>query len=390
MVPLSALALPNAGVLSVLAAQARKAIERLKQVLHRDMRRHYLIVLFVLCWLRPAHGGIRPSFMLDYSSWHSTDIALVAATAADGNFEVIEAWKGNLRSGDRITVPDLIPATNAVPIGLYPDESLSRENRVRTQVPKQFVGMRLVLFLKRSSSPHGSQPQWQASNLVSDMKASVVWLDGSRLFRFTQTTSPGPSSLEPWEMGFAKLRERVSEVLQVQREFRDVVGTEDGAQRASALKPYLLSDILPARMFAEEELGKCGPTAVRMIDTMLDDEAFAMESGALVRALVRAGAASVGSDLTTRLRHDLDFWQGVGPRLRQDWWNNDPTPKSPLRNRYSQTLELIRGLDAIRFVGAMSTVTAMRDYWRSMPQLDDPSGLNQLSEACDEFVNHSQ
>jgi len=31
-------------------------------------------------------------------------------------------------------------------------------------------------------------------------------------------------------------------------------------------------------------------------------------------------------------------------------------------------------------------VTEFRDFWRSLPQLDDKSGLNQMSEECDKIL----
>jgi len=86
----------------------------------------------------------------------------------------------------------------------------------------------------------------------------------------------------------------------------------------------------------------------------------------------------------------LEFWRTIGPQLHQGWWNDNLTPESPLRNRYGQTLELIRGLDGIRFLGVLSTTSALRDFWRSLPQLDDPTGLNQLSEECDKLIQDLQ
>ena len=109
----------------------------------------------------------------------------------------------------------------------------------------------------------------------------------------------------------------------------------------------------------------------------------------MVKALVRAGGTAEGSDLTARLGRDLEFWRA--PQLHQGWWSDDRTPESPLlRNRYGQTLELIRGLDGIQFPGALNTATALRDLWHSLAQLDDPTGLNQMSEECDKLIHDLQ
>ena len=144
-----------------------------------------------------TYASFRPSFDLDYCSWHATDIVLVATMPADSVFEVVESWKGDLRAGDLVTVPELRPAASAVPIPRYPEHAdfLNADaNEVRTQIPKQEVGSRMVLFLKRrrlsQTSPPGASPvahsQWQPSDPLGDMKASVIWIDSGKLYRFQQ------------------------------------------------------------------------------------------------------------------------------------------------------------------------------------------------------------
>lgn len=284
---------------------------------------------------------------------------------------MIDSCKGDLHSGDHVAVPELKPKVNAIPVWLYPLDWFSPEATGSTDIPKQLAGSQLVLFLKRVSPIPQSEavrrhtrPQWLASNLFDDMKSSVVWIDGSRLYRFIQTTNPGSSTLQPWNISVTKLRERVPEVVGIEQELTDDIRINDGAQRAAALKPYVRSDIQPARQFAEEELGKCGPEGIPVIRAILDNNGFATDSSSIVKALVRAGGTAEDSDLTARLGRDLEFWRTVGPELHQGWWNDDPTPESPLRDHYGQTLELIRALDEIRFPGALSTAIALRDFWR--------------------------
>lgn len=357
----------------------------------------WLIVGFLALHCIPAAAAIRPSFMLDYSSWHSTDIILVTETVAGGEYEVVESWKGNLSPGDRVVIPELRPIAKAIPVWSYPDEWFAHEGTISSEIPKQIAGLHVLLFLKRTSpavaTKDGTQAvrsQWMPSSLFDDMKSSVIWIDGTRLYRFTQTMNPGPSTLQRWDMGEGEVRQRVAQVVQVEQELMDVIRINGGAERAVALRQYLRSDILPARQFAEEELGKCGHEGVAVIRSILDDEAFSAESDAVVKALVRAGGTDEGNDLTARLDHDLEFWRTVGPSLHQGWWNDDPTPQSPLRNRYAQTLELVRGLDEVRFPGALSTAVALRNFWRSLPQLDDPTGLNQMSQESDKLIHDLQ
>jgi hypothetical protein len=85
----------------------------------------------------PGVAAIRPSFTLEYSSWHSTDVVVVTATARSGEFEVIESWKGDLRYGDHVVIPELKPNAKAIPVWLYTDDWFPREGAVSTEIPKQ-------------------------------------------------------------------------------------------------------------------------------------------------------------------------------------------------------------------------------------------------------------
>src|SRR5215470_1865272 len=51
-----------------------------------------LLATTVFGFLQPAFAGIRPSFSLDYSSWHATEIVLVEVTPMFGVFRVVESW----------------------------------------------------------------------------------------------------------------------------------------------------------------------------------------------------------------------------------------------------------------------------------------------------------
>jgi hypothetical protein len=95
----------------------------------------------------------------------------------------------------------------------------------------------------------------------------------------------------------------------------------------------------------------------------------------------------------------VESWKGdlrvgerrsTGPSLSQGWWNENPTPHAPLRERYGQTYQLILGLQQIHYPEALNTAMQLRDFWRSLPQLNDPNGLNQIAEACDKLIAQLQ
>lgn len=350
--------------------------------------------LILLAVLAPhAFPAIRPSFRLDYSSWHATHIVLATTTPEDGTFKVVESWKGDLHVGDRIVIPELRPEPDAVPISRYPKEwTEAVRGGVAEHIPREPDGSRVVLFLKSSPDEQvptiktGEHPGWRPSDTMDTMKASVVWMDGGHLYCFSQLMNPGPSVLSASRYSEQSLRNRIAEIDGLQRNLMSALTAKDGEERAEHLKPYVRSDVFPAQQFALEELGKCGPSAVRTILGMLDDTAFADEASGLVEELVKAGGAAVGEDLNNRLQRDLAFWKSTGPTLSPGWWNGDTRIHAPLRERYAQTYQLIIGLEQTHYSASLNTATELRDVWRSLPQLNDPSGLDQIVEECDKLI----
>ena len=355
---------------------------------------HFGLPLILLAiFIRPASAGIRPSFSLEHSSWHATHIVLVEVTSKQDVFSVVESWKGELQPRDAIAVPELKPVPSAVPISLYPrrtDFFVPDNNGTSEQIPAQPVGARMVLFLKNdggSESLPKPRETWRSADFFNEMKTSVVWIDGGLLYRFQQVMNPGPSILVPWDISLHQMKHRVTEINRIRLELAKVVSTNDCVARAEGLKAYVRSELYEAKQLALSELAKCGPSASKTIREMLDSPAFADEAGELVKAFTDSGGESVGEELNNRLKRDLMFWQATAPSLPQGWWNQDPRPHAPLRERYVQTLELIRGLGRTHYKPALETATQLGNLWRSLPQLNDASGLNQMTHECDKLVD---
>lgn len=355
------------------------------------------LVLFAL-FLSPALSSIRPSFSVDYSSWHATHIVLVTTDASEDNFHVIASWKGDLGVGNRVAVPELRPNPDAIPISMYPDlQPLAIRGGISEQIPRQPVGSHIVLFLVCStdeqspiSNPRYGRPcRWKPSEFTGSMKASVVWIDEDHLFGFTQPMNPGPSVLGVLPGSETTLFDRVSEVKEIQKDLA-IALSKNGKDRAEGLRSLVHSNVLPARQSALEQLAKSGPSATPVIREMLDDAAFSDCASDLIAALVQTGGTSVGEELNNRLVRDVAFWANKGPSLPRRWWDDDIRPHAPLRERYSQTFQLVMGLQQIRFPDSLGTAIRLRDVWRSLPQLDDPRGLHQMVEECDKLIDQLQ
>ncbi len=344
-----------------------------------------LVSALLFSLVQPSHAAIRPSFSLDYCSWHASDIVLVQVTERPGVFRILESWKGASEPGDALSVPDLQPPASAVGISSYPKqvEDLWR-SKLAEQIPAQPVGSWMVLFLKKGART--SAEQWEPADQFGNMKTSAVWIDGGQLYTFFQVMNPGPSIFVHWYRSFDRMKERISEIRAVQLEMAKVVANEDLAARAEGLKVYARSDMLEAQQLAVSELAKCGPEAVATIRELLYDPAFNEEDAELVTVFADAGGESVGEELNARLQDQLRFWQAIAPTLPIGWWNRDVTPHSRLSKRYRRTLGLVLALEPLHYRPALATAEQLGSLWRSLPQLNDANGLNQMATECDKLV----
>lgn len=356
--------------------------------MHRNISaflRLNLLSILVISFVQPSLAAIRPAFLLDYCSWHATHVVLVEVTPKPGVFRVMESWKGDLNAGNLITIREMQPPTGAMEIVAFPkdfDDML--KGGLNEQIPPQPIGSQVVLFLKKSSE--ASSDHWKSADLFGQMKASAVWIDSGRLYAFRQLVNPGPSVLVPWDMSLDKMRDRVNEIDRIELELVRVTAIEDGAARADGLKVYVRSDILEAQQLALSELAKSGPNALPAIQEMLSDPAFADEGAELLKVFAEAGGESVAEELNVRLQEQVRFWQATAPTLSIGWWNQDATPHAPLRERYMQTWQLVLALERVHYQPAATTAEQLGNLWRSLPQLNDPSGLHQMATECDKLV----
>lgn len=346
---------------------------------------------------------LRALFSLDWASWSAPNIVLVETTPIDGTFRVLESWKGDLSAGSQVVIPDLIPKVNALPISAYPKWWAPDRSGIAEQIPRQPAGSRLVLFLRRNKLDSGAAHRsewvgWVTHTDEDSMKISAVWIDAGATYFFTQRfTTSDPLALtvlgeydreekrfEPYSE--ESLKQYVENVLRVQSEMTAILAEKDGRARVLRLKPYVTSKILPARQQAMEELGKSGPSAVETIGEMLDDPVFAEQAPELVDAMVKAGGKEVGGELNRRLEQDVAFWMRTGPSLSPGWWNEDPMPNSPLRNRYGRTYRLVYGLEQTGYPGALNTAIRLRDLWRTLPPLDQNGEQTQMLEECGKLI----
>jgi hypothetical protein len=52
-----------------------------------------------------------------------------------------------------------------------------------------------------------------------------------------------------------QVRNRVAEIISIQKDMAVALATKDGHERAESLKPYVRSEMFPVQQFALEQLG---------------------------------------------------------------------------------------------------------------------------------------
>jgi hypothetical protein len=367
----------------------------------------------------PLHAALGPSFNVDGCSWNATHIVLVQTTANEGVFSVAESWKGDLKPGDLFEVPELKPNQNAVPISSYPRRAgfdLQDKSGISEQTPRQPIGSRMVLFLKKQAeSGTGTPVKWGPAS-AGGMKLSVLWIDGGKAFCF-QRWGPtgGPNVLSPcvwWPVrssDVAVFTARIQEVLQAQVNLAQTLALKNVDVRAERLGSIALSNVYEAQREAIDALGKTGTVALPEILQVMDKPpAEHYDGDALIRVFVEASGKDSGRQLHARLQQDVIYWRTVGPTLTPDWLDQLIEVGSPLFVKFQETSLLIRELEQEHYAPAAQTVGELRDFWVSQPQLYDPNWGNKqgevqtsvsvldlvhsyafgLAEQCDAFVKN--
>lgn len=334
--------------------------------------------IFFLCALN-SYAGIRPSFSLDYCAWNATHIVVATeGEEIDGNFTALESLKGNLGYGEMVSVQEL---------SNFNSESSRQVKEWYSEKPtasKYVTGAKMILFLRKNPS---SKAIWESADFYKDFKVSVIWIEGEETFAFIQTMNPGSSILVQYGQTEIGIRNRIFEINRIENSLNDVLKIENKTERAEKLQDFAVSDFHLAQEKAFDELKKCGESALPVLRKMLKDQSLLKIHADVIETLATVGGEKVGNELTEIVKQEMSFWKETAPKLSEGWWNeiNNPDTES-LRNRYSKVLEAIRQLRNLKFGNCKKVVTQFRDFWRSLPQLEDKSGLSQMSEECDKLL----
>ncbi len=325
---------------------------------------------------------VRATFSPEYSAWSATDIVVVSeAATVDGNVGVLETWKGPLKPGDKLFVPELAEFAPQAKRAVY--EGLAGNN----QQPVTYVtGEKLVLFLRKPQPAPATQ---KTTSFPDEAVVSFVWMEHNRIYGTVRDWNSDPGFLAALQLSESQMKARVSEVLRTQTALNAAVAVKNLAQRARALRPFLQSTNLGAQQLAFGEMSRCGEAALPVLRPMLRDETLLPLHGYIVDAMGVIGGASVEAQLIAMVGAETKFWKQTAPQLKIGWWGATGlswSQATALRDRYMKLFSAIRALEPMRADKSRGAVVQLRDFWRSLPQLEDKSGLDQMSETCDELL----
>lgn len=297
-----------------------------------------------------------------------------------------------MNRGDAISIPELATFKPRSSREIKTGSLLETE-----ETGKYVTGARMILFLKRQTTPAANKNQidndaissitWRPAD-DAGFNVSVVWVEGTDTYAFQQLMNPGPSLLTEYRIAEPEIKDRSLEVIGVQNSVNETLTISDCLKKSEALERFVTSPLYYARDVAFAEMQKCGEPALPVLRKMLTDQSLLSVHSEVIASMAKVAGEKIGDELTQLVKVELEFWKATGPILKEGWWNKIEDPETEiLRNRYSRMYTALSSLKKLRFDGCRETVIELRDFWRSLPQLDDKGGLNQISEECDKILS---
>jgi hypothetical protein len=307
----------------------------------------------------------------------------------DGKVEVQESWKGDLKEGARITIPELAEfapeAKRAIGKRLF--AHLDEEPAMKVS---HVTGKRMILFLRKKQEKVGKgKPDkitWEPANLGRKlMDISIGWVEGDKVYAISQQVNPGPSEILYHGTTEAKLKERTQQIVKMQAALTKALSQSDPVKHLDVVKPLLDFDSYYVGGVTVEALGQSGERTLPVLRKILKEESWSRYHPDVCGALANAGGAKAGPDLTVVVEEELAFWKERGPGLKPNWWNGEGlewTEVERLRHHFSKVDSALQALRKCRFPGCRDAVKAFRDCWQSLGK----ASISELTELSDEVL----
>ncbi len=347
-------------------------------------------ILLIAVYPCPLLAGIRPSFSLDHSLAKATHIVLATeGEVIDGRFTVIESWKGDLKPGEAVVLPDLAE--------LADEDARQVKWYGRVDPEERYVktvsGSQMVLFLvapenEDQASTQDSEPtEWLPASYLGHggFKTSVMWFERGDAYAFTQIMNPGPTEL--LHTGVAiQTKARITAFCVIEADLEVAIREKDPIRASQALFAFYREGFWAGASEGIDSLGRMGEVALPTFRRLLKDKQLGQWHPRLISSMAEVGGIEVADDLTAIAEEGLTFWQTKAATLEKGWWNRDFEDKRWLRSEYSRLLASLRALETLRHEPCRDVVLAIRELWQSHQAMSDV-GDNQMAQACDKVLD---
>lgn len=341
-----------------------------------------LALTLTLGLTRVASAYLIPSFDADGCAWKASHVVVASeGDEIDGALTVLESWRGDLKPGDALNIPELAEFESEKTREIHDRSGFEKEGAVLRHV----TGARLVLFLvKKTKTLEGGKTEiaWRpATPTNGGMQVSVVWIESGDAHALVQVMNPGPRLIVRVSSE-AELKARVFHAGQVRDALAHAAAAPDLAERARALEPFTSHELGWASWSAFEKLTGCGEKALPVFRRLLDAREGKPRE-LVIRALAGMGQVA-GPELAALLGRELDFWKTRSPTLPQGWWDRSKTPDSELLSAHFADLRsALAALETVRFPACEPTVLEVRELARSTAAL---GASDQLTGDCDRVL----
>jgi hypothetical protein len=354
-----------------------------------------LTLLLLLLCARTSSAEYRPSFHLEPSAWRASDIVVVTeGHKIDGTVAVVETWKGALRKGETLSIPELTQFKDRKLRTVQTSGTPGTKPHEASQI---VAGGRMILFLKDKSatteSPNKKAPaKWVSASPMWGMRASTVWVENGRTYAFTQLINPGPSLLVDQNLLEAEMKKKVHKAVQTQQELLSIRKIKDCATRARRVRRLAESEPFYGQSEAFDILADCGQAGVPILVVILNDHRKSSKLyGEIVKALARAARPKGDALLTGMVQEETEFLQATTPSLPRKWWFHDGMNSSEateFRNHYHKTVYVLYELAKGPSEESREAVRKLKEHVDSLPQPEAESWVAYLSKTCDSVLRN--
>jgi len=267
-------------------------------------------------------------FFQDDATWYASDIVVVSDKGV-----VLEVWAGSLERGQTVSLDEL----GVVREQMYEpldDPGLALTDLSSGHFPGsgEVIADRMVLFLSDRGGQRllADQPRWQPAIDGRDIRFSVVWTAGEKLFcwhgRNHKDSSFAPVRtrrdmrfLEPTRLD--AFRKTSLRLLRIRADLRSVAEIVDRRERAMRLVPFVAvgNGTGGCRLEALASLSECGEDALPAFRSLLHEEKLSPHLHLVMDYLAKGRGERAKPILVEILREEVRYWRAAEGRLRRGW-----------------------------------------------------------------------